>query len=119
MRIWIIWIDIALMGVMSNIGMVIIVGNMRNRLKKTIEKLKIEVLIGCSWYLECYATPTYVNLELRDFQISPIRLFVLPVPDEISNFIEEVDDLSRQINLEVNSDDVQVLLDSRPGTDNG
>ncbi|GFU54664.1 hypothetical protein TNCV_2161321 [Trichonephila clavipes] len=30
--------------------MVIVVGNMRNRLKKTIEKLKVEVLIGCSWF---------------------------------------------------------------------
>ncbi|GFS60965.1 transposable element Tcb2 transposase [Trichonephila clavipes] len=51
MRIWIIWIDIALVGVMSNTRVVIVVGNMRNRLKKTIEKLKIEVLIGCSWRL--------------------------------------------------------------------
>ncbi|GFT89682.1 hypothetical protein TNCV_3137691 [Trichonephila clavipes] len=33
-------------------------------------------------------------------------------PDEIGNFIEEVVDLARQINSEVDSDDVQELLDS-------
>ncbi|GFX93768.1 hypothetical protein TNCV_1589441 [Trichonephila clavipes] len=36
----------------------------------------------------------------------------VPEPDEISNVIEEVVDLARQINLEVDSDDVQELLDS-------
>ncbi|GFT64005.1 hypothetical protein TNCV_2314551 [Trichonephila clavipes] len=39
----------AVVRVMRNTGVVIVVGNMRNRLKKTIEELKIEVLIGCSW----------------------------------------------------------------------
>ncbi|GFV31670.1 hypothetical protein TNCV_4753111 [Trichonephila clavipes] len=33
---------------MSNIGVVIVVGNMSNR----SEKLRIEVLIGCSWVLD-------------------------------------------------------------------
>ncbi|GFS58666.1 transposable element Tc3 transposase [Trichonephila clavipes] len=35
-----------------------------------------------------------------------------PEPDEIGNGIEEVVDISRNINLEVHSDDVQKLLDS-------
>ncbi|GFS48392.1 uncharacterized protein TNCV_2297351 [Trichonephila clavipes] len=34
-----------------------------------------------------------------------------PGPDEIDNLIEEVIDLAWQINLEVDSDDVQELLD--------
>ncbi|GFV50380.1 tigger transposable element-derived protein 1 [Trichonephila clavipes] len=36
----------------------------------------------------------------------------VPEPDEISNVTEEVVDLARQTNLEVDSDDVQELLDS-------
>ncbi|XP_023220465.1 tigger transposable element-derived protein 1-like [Centruroides sculpturatus] len=36
----------------------------------------------------------------------------VPEPDEIGNVIEEVVDLARQINLEVDSDDLQELLDS-------
>ncbi|GFW56947.1 hypothetical protein TNCV_161751 [Trichonephila clavipes] len=36
----------------------------------------------------------------------------MPEPDEIGNMIEEVVDLFRKINLEVDSDDVQELLDS-------
>ncbi|XP_023232690.1 tigger transposable element-derived protein 1-like [Centruroides sculpturatus] len=36
----------------------------------------------------------------------------VPEPDEIGNVIEEVVDLARQINLEVDSDDVRELLDS-------
>ncbi|GFX16069.1 uncharacterized protein TNCV_4703271 [Trichonephila clavipes] len=64
----------------------------------------------------------YSNLALRDFQISSINLFLflitetqavlVPEPDEIGNVIQEIVDLARQINLEVNSDDVQELLDS-------
>ncbi|GFV34577.1 hypothetical protein TNCV_1448831 [Trichonephila clavipes] len=34
------------------------------------------------------------------------------VPCEIGNLIEEVADLSKQINLEVDSDEVQELMDS-------
>ncbi|GFV99497.1 hypothetical protein TNCV_5078611 [Trichonephila clavipes] len=37
----------------------------------------------------------------------------VPEPDEIGNLIEEVVYLVRLINLEVDSDDVQELLDSR------
>ncbi|GFV09937.1 hypothetical protein TNCV_2318671 [Trichonephila clavipes] len=37
----------------------------------------------------------------------------LQEPQEIGNLIEEVVDLSKQINSEVDSDDVQVLLDCR------
>ncbi|GFU99679.1 hypothetical protein TNCV_3597501, partial [Trichonephila clavipes] len=33
----------------------------------------------------------------------------VPEPDEIGNLIEEVADLARQINLEVDSDEVQEL----------
>ncbi|GFX39135.1 hypothetical protein TNCV_359491 [Trichonephila clavipes] len=36
----------------------------------------------------------------------------VPKPDETNNVIEEVVHLARQISLEVNSDDVQELLDS-------
>ncbi|GFX71665.1 hypothetical protein TNCV_2696531 [Trichonephila clavipes] len=36
----------------------------------------------------------------------------MPKPDEIGNLIEEVFNLARKINLEVDSDDVQELLDS-------
>ncbi|GFX31048.1 uncharacterized protein TNCV_2025511 [Trichonephila clavipes] len=38
---------------------------------------------------------------------------LVPTPDEIGNFIEDVVDFARQINLEVDSDVVQELLDSR------
>ncbi|GFX69077.1 hypothetical protein TNCV_4945771 [Trichonephila clavipes] len=38
---------------------------------------------------------------------------LLPDPDEIGNLNEEVVDITRQINSEVESDDVQELLDSR------
>ncbi|GFX73571.1 hypothetical protein TNCV_2342761 [Trichonephila clavipes] len=36
----------------------------------------------------------------------------MPEPDEIDNVIEDIVDLVRQINLEVDRDDVQELLDS-------
>ncbi|GFW94328.1 hypothetical protein TNCV_1432631 [Trichonephila clavipes] len=77
-----------------------------------------------------YATPTYANLKLRDFQLSSIRLLFkryttrcvllsttetraesVPEPDETGKVIEEVVNLSRQINLEADSDDAQELLD--------
>ncbi|GFY33542.1 hypothetical protein TNCV_4538761 [Trichonephila clavipes] len=44
-------------------------------------------------------------------QNTPI-LESVPEPDEIGNLIEEVFDLDRQINSELDSDDVQELLDS-------
>ncbi|GFW76485.1 hypothetical protein TNCV_1582641 [Trichonephila clavipes] len=70
-----------------------------------------------------YSTPTYTNSELHNFQISSIHLFFSPItetqvesvlePDEISNLIEEVIDLARQINLVVDSvGDVKEMLDS-------
>ncbi|GFW63200.1 hypothetical protein TNCV_581401 [Trichonephila clavipes] len=78
------------------------------------------------WQLSTYSiTLTYANPELRDFQISSIRLFPpspLPIietqaesvtePDEVGTVTEEVVDFARQIRLEVDSDDVQELLDS-------
>ncbi|GFX81780.1 hypothetical protein TNCV_2569811 [Trichonephila clavipes] len=63
-------------------------------------------------------TSTYTNSELLDFRISSIRLFFFPQaesglePDEIGKMTEEDVDLMRQIKLEVDSDDVQQLLDS-------
>ncbi|GFT88481.1 hypothetical protein TNCV_262691 [Trichonephila clavipes] len=66
-------------------------------------------------------TSTYANSVLRDFQISSICLFPphhsslaesLPETDEIGNLIEEVIDVARQINLEVDRDDIKELLDS-------
>ncbi|GFV64791.1 hypothetical protein TNCV_808881 [Trichonephila clavipes] len=54
---------------------------------------------------------TYKNSELRDFQISSIRLFFsslklaesVPEPYETGNVIEKLVDLVRQINLEAES----------------
>ncbi|GFT23363.1 hypothetical protein TNCV_2016461 [Trichonephila clavipes] len=37
---------------------------------------------------------------------------LVPKPDEIGNFIEDIVDFGREINLEVNSDEVQELQDS-------
>ncbi|GFV79239.1 hypothetical protein TNCV_71071 [Trichonephila clavipes] len=64
---------------------------------------------------------TFANSELHAFEISlnllffpSLKLWVesVPKPDELSNVIEEVVDLARQINLEVDSNDVQELLAS-------
>ncbi|GFX19022.1 hypothetical protein TNCV_323271 [Trichonephila clavipes] len=64
-------------------------------------------------------TSTYANSEIRGFQISTIRLssppiFItetdvesVPESDEMGNLIEEVVNLARQINLEVDRDDVK------------
>ncbi|PRD26899.1 UNVERIFIED_CONTAM: hypothetical protein NCL1_36840 [Trichonephila clavipes] len=61
--------------------------------------------------------------DLSDFKVPFTRVFSSlffipetqakskPGPDEIDNLIEEVIDLAWQINLEVDSDDVQELLD--------
>ncbi|GFX71038.1 hypothetical protein TNCV_3648031 [Trichonephila clavipes] len=46
------------------------------------------------------------------FSITGAEAISLSEPDEISNLIEEVVDLAGQINLELDSDDVQELLDS-------
>ncbi|GFX49147.1 hypothetical protein TNCV_5041411 [Trichonephila clavipes] len=54
----------------------------------------------------CSNTSTYANPELRNFQISSTRPSRGKIGDEI-----EVVDLSRQINLAVDSDDVQELPD--------
>ncbi|GFV29352.1 dachshund homolog 1 [Trichonephila clavipes] len=63
-------------------------------------------------------------LRIRSFEIFTSRRFVycfllitkmrnqFPEPDEIGNLIEEVVNLARKINLEVDSDDVQELLGS-------
>ncbi|GFS62578.1 hypothetical protein TNCV_1263311 [Trichonephila clavipes] len=40
-----------------------------------------------------------------------VKTTYMPEPDTIGNEIKEVVDLANQINLEVNSDDVQELLD--------
>ncbi|GFX51136.1 hypothetical protein TNCV_2734871 [Trichonephila clavipes] len=56
---------------------------------------------------------TYANNDLRDFQISSIRLLFEETNGQIGkngNLIEEFTDFPRQINLEVNSDDIQELL---------
>ncbi|GFV65343.1 hypothetical protein TNCV_4573431 [Trichonephila clavipes] len=42
---------------------------------------------------------------------SSFRTKSVPEPGEIGNMTEEVVDLARQINLEVDSDDIQELLD--------
>ncbi|GFX68528.1 hypothetical protein TNCV_2432351 [Trichonephila clavipes] len=51
-----------------------------------------------------------VNLSF--FFIAETQAESVPEPDEISNLTEEVVDIARQINLEVDIDDVQELLDS-------
>ncbi|GFW76462.1 hypothetical protein TNCV_1582411 [Trichonephila clavipes] len=56
-----------------------------------------------------YATPSYANPELRDFQILSICLLFEEKNGEIGNVIEE---FARQVSLEVDNDDVQELLDS-------
>ncbi|GFX22638.1 hypothetical protein TNCV_2993731 [Trichonephila clavipes] len=61
-----------------------------------------------------------MNSELRDLKISPsffpfiyeTRAESGPEPNEFGNFIEEVVDLARQINLEVDNDDAQKMMDS-------
>ncbi|GFW13600.1 hypothetical protein TNCV_1210661 [Trichonephila clavipes] len=63
-----------------------------------------------------YGLPIYSNAELRDFQISSIRLlFEEKKTDkigEIDKVIKAVVDLAKQIDLKVYSNDVQELLDS-------
>ncbi|GFT13959.1 hypothetical protein TNCV_2615931 [Trichonephila clavipes] len=68
-----------------------------------------------------YSTERPRLKRTRSYAIFKSRGFVHPSPqsrveslselDEIGNLIEEVVDLARQINLQVNSDDVQELLD--------
>ncbi|GFW14162.1 hypothetical protein TNCV_3547511 [Trichonephila clavipes] len=58
-----------------------------------------------------YATPTYTNSESPPLN-TDIQEESVTEPDDIDNFIEENVDLARQIHLEVDSDDVQELLDS-------
>ncbi|GFV39020.1 hypothetical protein TNCV_965861 [Trichonephila clavipes] len=64
-------------------------------------------------------TSTYGNLELCNFQISSARRSApitetqvesVPEPNEIDKVIEEVVDPTRQINLEMDGDDVQQLM---------
>ncbi|GFX27957.1 hypothetical protein TNCV_773421 [Trichonephila clavipes] len=43
----------------------------------------------------------------------PAQTKLVSEPEEIGNVIEEVGDLARQINFEVDSDDIQELQDSR------
>ncbi|GFV50838.1 hypothetical protein TNCV_3921311 [Trichonephila clavipes] len=88
-------------------------------------------------YLSVFSnTSTYTNSELRDFQISPIcplierkkslndiskncMLFSInktqaesvPDPDDIGNVIEEVVEVARELNLQMNRDDVKKQLD--------
>ncbi|GFX93585.1 hypothetical protein TNCV_1587621 [Trichonephila clavipes] len=54
----------------------------------------------------------FSNLVDSSFFITEIQAESLPKPDEIGNLIEEVVDLAMQINLEVDSDDIQEQLDS-------
>ncbi|GFV30653.1 hypothetical protein TNCV_1777061 [Trichonephila clavipes] len=62
------------------------------------------------------STSICVNLELDDLQMSSIRLLLeenaKKKGENIGNVMKEVVDHARQINLELDSDDVQELLDS-------
>ncbi|GFX73506.1 hypothetical protein TNCV_3403171 [Trichonephila clavipes] len=89
-----------------------------HREKSTRDKLqyirsgKITFLTGCN--TSTCTSQTYANPELHDFQISSIRLLLEEKNgklDEISNVIKEVVDLTEKINLELDSDEVQGLLD--------
>ncbi|GFV22076.1 hypothetical protein TNCV_4527611 [Trichonephila clavipes] len=60
-------------------------------------------------------TRSYAIFKSRRFVPPIIKTVVVvsvPEPDEIGNMIEDVVDLARQINLEVDSDDVQKVLDT-------
>lgn len=55
-----------------------------------------------------YATPFYTNSEIRGFSEGESPSY----PEHIDGIIEEVIDIAKQLNLEVDADDFQELLDS-------
>ncbi|GFW50604.1 hypothetical protein TNCV_2889061 [Trichonephila clavipes] len=59
-----------------------------------------------------YSEFLITNLLELELGIRPVQSS-MQEPEEIGNVIEEVVNLARQINLEVDSDDVQELLDSQ------
>lgn len=70
-------------------------------------------IIGESWDEISQKTLNGVWKKLCPFFFSTeTQAEAVPGPDEISNVIKDVVELGRQINLEVDSDDVQELLDS-------
>ncbi|GFU45223.1 hypothetical protein TNCV_4236401 [Trichonephila clavipes] len=85
-------------------------------------KLKYKLRAKKYSSISTYDNSNYANSEFHDFQISPIRFsfsfFIIetyaesvPELDEIGNLVEKVVDFAMQINSDVNSDDVQKLLD--------
>ncbi|GBP58675.1 Tigger transposable element-derived protein 1 [Eumeta japonica] len=57
-------------------------------------------------------SPSYATVCMCVCTYTATRAESVPGPDEICNVIKDVVELGRQINLEVDSDDVQELLDS-------
>ncbi|GFW41918.1 hypothetical protein TNCV_6271 [Trichonephila clavipes] len=49
---------------------------------------------------------------LQYFALRESRTESVPEPDKMGNLIEDVVDLAKQINLEMDCDDIQELLDS-------